>query len=77
MIMNLRGDIEKVRMLSEQVQKREKQKLERVRKQMAYIETIIYPVEYIIRPILEHLIEYVYIYYRVIKKGQVLTSWCH
>lgn len=56
-MMNLRADLEKVRMLSEQVQKRERQKLERIRKQKAYLEMILYPAEVIIQPILEHLIE--------------------
>ncbi|KAI9033629.1 PHD-zinc-finger like domain-containing protein [Phycomyces nitens] len=53
----LRGDLEKLRMLSEQVRKREKQKLERMRKQKAYIETILFPVEYIIKPVLVQLME--------------------
>ncbi|KAI7874919.1 hypothetical protein K492DRAFT_173932 [Lichtheimia hyalospora FSU 10163] len=56
-MMNLRADLEKVRMLSEQVQKREKQKLERIRKQKAYLEMILFPVEYIMRPVVEQLIE--------------------
>lgn len=57
--MNLRADLERVRLLSEQVQKREKQKLERMRKQKAYLELILFPVEYIMRPVVEQLMEYV------------------
>ena len=56
-MMNLRADLERVRMLSEQVQKREKQKLERIRKQKAYLETILFPVEYIAKPLVDQLIE--------------------
>ncbi|KAI7905371.1 uncharacterized protein BX663DRAFT_499491 [Cokeromyces recurvatus] len=56
-MMSLRADLEKVRMLSEQVQKRERQKLERIRKQKAYLETILYPLEHILQGILEQLIE--------------------
>ena len=56
-MMNLRADLERVRMLSEQVQKREKQKLERIRKQKAYLEMILFPVEYIAKPLVDQLIE--------------------
>ncbi|KAI9314570.1 hypothetical protein BX666DRAFT_1968030 [Dichotomocladium elegans] len=56
-MMNLRADLEKVRMLSEQVQKREKLKLERIRKQKAYLETILFPVEYVMKPVVDQLIE--------------------
>ncbi|KAG0175339.1 nuA3 HAT complex component nto1 [Apophysomyces sp. BC1021] len=56
-MMSLRTDLEKVRMLSEQVQKREKQKLERIRKQKAYLEMILFPIEYVVRPIVEQLME--------------------
>ncbi|KAI8646821.1 PHD-zinc-finger like domain-containing protein [Parasitella parasitica] len=54
-MMSLRADLEKVRMLTEQVQKRERHKLDRVRKQKAYIEMILYPVEFIVHPILRQL----------------------
>ncbi|KAI8345352.1 PHD-zinc-finger like domain-containing protein [Blakeslea trispora] len=56
-LMTLRGDLEKVRMLSEQVQKRERQKLERIRKQKAYLEMIFYPIQCILQPVLDQLIE--------------------
>ncbi|KAI8971081.1 PHD-zinc-finger like domain-containing protein [Pilobolus umbonatus] len=56
-MINLRADLEKLRMLSEQVQKREKQKLDVMRKQKAYLEIILYPVEYIARSALNSLIE--------------------
>jgi hypothetical protein len=55
--MKLRSDLEHVRMLSEQVQKREKQKLERMRRQKEYIEMVLFPIEYIIRPVLNQLME--------------------
>lgn len=54
-MMSLRADLEKVRMLTEQVQKRERHKLDRFRKQKAYIEMILYPVEFIVQPILRQL----------------------
>ncbi|EPB87506.1 hypothetical protein HMPREF1544_05700 [Mucor circinelloides 1006PhL] len=54
-MMSLRADLEKVRMLTEQVQKRERHKLDRVRKQKAYLEMILYPVEFIVHPILRQL----------------------
>ncbi|KAF7720985.1 nuA3 HAT complex component nto1 [Apophysomyces ossiformis] len=56
-MMSLRTDLEKVRMLSEQVQKREKQKLERIRKQKAYLEMVLFPIEYIAKPIVEQLMD--------------------
>ncbi|KAI8141930.1 hypothetical protein BJV82DRAFT_616493 [Fennellomyces sp. T-0311] len=56
-MMNLRADLERVRMLSEQVQKREKQKLERIRKQKAYLETILFPIEYLAKPLVDQLID--------------------
>ncbi|KAI9485157.1 hypothetical protein BDB00DRAFT_87978 [Zychaea mexicana] len=56
-MINLRADLERVRMLSEQVQKREKQKLERIRKQKAYLEMILFPVEYITKPLVDQLID--------------------
>ncbi|KAG2186955.1 hypothetical protein INT44_003183 [Umbelopsis vinacea] len=56
-MMSLRADLERVRMLSEQVQKRERHKLERLRKQKAYLEIILFPLEYILKPILEELME--------------------
>ncbi|KAI8096646.1 PHD-zinc-finger like domain-containing protein [Halteromyces radiatus] len=56
-MMSLRADLEVVRMLSEQVQKREKQKLERIRRQKEYVEMVLFPVEYIVKPILNQLME--------------------
>ncbi|CAO3618107.1 unnamed protein product [Cunninghamella echinulata] len=56
-MMNLRTDLERVRLLSEQVQKREKQKLERLKRQREYIEMVLYPIEYIVKPILNQLME--------------------
>ncbi|KAH8549951.1 PHD-zinc-finger like domain-containing protein [Umbelopsis sp. PMI_123] len=56
-MMGLRADLERVRMLSEQVQKRERHKLERLRKQKAYLEIILFPLEYILKPVLEELME--------------------
>lgn len=55
-MMRLRSDLEMIRTLSEQVQKREKHKLERLRKQKAYLELILYPIDTIIAPIIEQLI---------------------
>lgn len=57
MITQLRADLEKVRMLSEQVQKRERLKLEQTKKQKAYLEMIFFPLEYVIRPILNQFME--------------------
>ncbi|KAG1452636.1 hypothetical protein G6F46_001262 [Rhizopus delemar] len=54
-LMNLRSDLEKVRILTEQVQKREKQKLDRARKQKAYLELILFPLDYIIGPVLDQI----------------------
>ncbi|CAO3641597.1 unnamed protein product [Mucor hiemalis] len=56
-MISLRADLEKVRMLSEQVQKRERLKLEKIRKQKAYLEMILYPIELVIQPVLDQLIE--------------------
>ncbi|CAO3625491.1 unnamed protein product [Cunninghamella blakesleeana] len=56
-MMTLRSDLERVRMLSEQVQKREKQKLDRIRRQKEYIDMVLFPVEYIVKPILNQLME--------------------
>ncbi|GAN10613.1 bromodomain and PHD finger-containing protein 3 isoform X5 [Mucor ambiguus] len=53
----LRTDLEKVRMLSEQVQKRERLKLEQTKKQKAYLEMIFYPLEHVIQPILNQFME--------------------
>jgi hypothetical protein len=44
-------------MLSEQTQKREKQKLERTKKQKTYLEMILFPIEYVLRPILNSFME--------------------
>jgi hypothetical protein len=44
-------------MLTEQVQRRERLKLERIRKQKAYLETILYPIELIMQPVFDKLIE--------------------
>ncbi|CAO3587655.1 unnamed protein product [Absidia cylindrospora] len=56
-LFELRADLEIVRMLSEQVQKREKQKLEKLRRQKEYIEMVLFPMDSIIRPILSQLME--------------------
>lgn len=56
-IVKLREDLEKVRILTEQAQKREKQKLERMYKQKAYLELILYPIEYILKPLVYRLME--------------------
>ncbi|KAK4513523.1 uncharacterized protein ATC70_005525 [Mucor velutinosus] len=56
-ITQLRADLEKVRMLSEQVQKRERLKLEQTKKQKAYLEMIFFPLEYVIRPVLNQFME--------------------
>ncbi|CAO3575867.1 unnamed protein product [Absidia cylindrospora] len=56
-MMILRSDLERVRMLSEQVQKREKLKLESLRRQKEYIEMVLFPVEYIVKPVLNQLME--------------------
>ncbi|KAF1801801.1 PHD-zinc-finger like domain-containing protein, partial [Mucor lusitanicus] len=57
LVTQLRADLEKVRMLSEQVQKRERLKLEQTKKQKAYLEMIFYPLEYVIRPVLNQFME--------------------
>lgn len=44
-------------MLTEQVQRRERLKLERIRRQKEYVEMILYPLEHVIRPVLDQLIE--------------------
>lgn len=44
-------------MLSEQVQKRERLKLEQTKKQKAYLEMIFFPLEYVIRPVLNQFME--------------------
>lgn len=44
-------------MLSEQVQKRERLKLEQTKKQKAYLEMIFFPLEHVIRPILNQFME--------------------
>ncbi|KAI8061179.1 PHD-zinc-finger like domain-containing protein, partial [Gongronella butleri] len=56
-IMTLRSDLERIRLLSEQVQKREKQKLERLRRQKEYIEMVLYPVEYVVKQVINELID--------------------
>lgn len=56
----LRADLDKLRLLSEQVQKREKYKLDKIRKQKAYLEMILYPIELVIQPVLDQLVEQVY-----------------
>ncbi|KAG2213468.1 hypothetical protein INT47_009142 [Mucor saturninus] len=56
-MITLRADLEKLRLLSEQVQKREKLKLDRLRKQKAYLETIFYPIEIVMRPVIDELME--------------------
>lgn len=44
-------------MLSEQIQKRERKKLERTKEQKTYLEMILFPLEYVIRPILNQFME--------------------
>lgn len=56
-IVQLRADLDRVRILSEQVQKRERQKLDRTKKQKMYIDMILYPLEYVLRPILTQFME--------------------
>jgi hypothetical protein len=55
-IMSLRANLERARILTDQVEKRERQKLERIKRQKAYLEMILYPIESIITPILDQLI---------------------
>ncbi|KAI9360901.1 PHD-zinc-finger like domain-containing protein [Pilaira anomala] len=50
-MITLRADLDKLRLLTEQVQKREKYKLDKIRKQKAYLEMILYPIELVIQPI--------------------------
>ncbi|CAG8596661.1 13202_t:CDS:10 [Dentiscutata erythropus] len=49
-MLDLRKDLEKVRMLIDLVHRREKEKLKRNRLQVKYLETIIFPLDYIIGP---------------------------
>ncbi|CAG8781227.1 29574_t:CDS:10, partial [Gigaspora margarita] len=51
-MLDLRKDLEKVRMLIDLVHRREKEKLKRNRLQVKYLETIIFPLDYIIGPVL-------------------------
>lgn len=44
-------------MLTEQVQRRERLKLERTKRQKEYLDMILYPIEHLARPILDQLIE--------------------
>lgn len=53
----LRSDLDRVRMLSEQVSKRERQKLERTKKQNAYLQMILFPVEHFIHLLLPRFME--------------------
>lgn len=71
----LRADLDKLRLLSEQVQKREKYKLDKIRKQKAYLEMILYPVELVIKPVLDQLIEQVYAIIIIIFKKNVLIHF--
>ncbi|CAG8539622.1 13366_t:CDS:10 [Dentiscutata heterogama] len=52
-MLDLRKDLEKVRMLIDLVHRREKEKLKRNRLQVKYLETIIFPLDYIIGPVLD------------------------
>ncbi|CAG8627733.1 16517_t:CDS:10, partial [Cetraspora pellucida] len=54
-MLDLRKDLEKVRMLIDLVHRREKEKLKRNRLQVKYLETIIFPLDYIIGPVLDTL----------------------
>ncbi|RUP50354.1 hypothetical protein BC936DRAFT_139499 [Jimgerdemannia flammicorona] len=53
----LRADLERVRLLSEQVTRREKAKLERIRRQKRYLEIILFPLEHVLRPVLDDIIK--------------------
>ncbi|CAI2164309.1 16350_t:CDS:10 [Funneliformis geosporum] len=53
---DLRKDLEKVRMLVDLVHRREKEKLKKTRLQVKYLETILFPLDYILRPTLEEIV---------------------
>ncbi|CAG8571346.1 3903_t:CDS:10 [Funneliformis caledonium] len=53
---DLRKDLEKVRMLVDLVHRREKEKLKKTRLQVKYLETILFPLDYILRPALEEIV---------------------
>jgi hypothetical protein len=52
---DLRKDLEKVRMLVDLVHRREKEKLKKTRLQVKYLETILFPLDFILRPVLEEI----------------------
>ncbi|PKY22281.1 hypothetical protein RhiirB3_502862, partial [Rhizophagus irregularis] len=52
---DLRKDLEKVRMLVDLVHRREKEKLKKTRLQVKYLETILFPLDCILRPVLEEI----------------------
>ncbi|RIA79372.1 hypothetical protein C1645_840853 [Glomus cerebriforme] len=52
---DLRKDLEKVRMLVDLVHRREKEKLKKTKLQVKYLETILFPLECILRPVLEEI----------------------
>ncbi|CAO3701934.1 unnamed protein product [Rhizopus stolonifer] len=56
-ILDLWASLDKSRMLSEQVQRRERLKLEQLKKQKEYVETYLYPNEYVFHTVLNQLIE--------------------
>ncbi|KAG1470637.1 hypothetical protein G6F56_002564 [Rhizopus delemar] len=56
-ILDLWASLDKSRMLSEQVQRRERLKLEQLKKQKEYVETYLYPNEYVFHIVLNQLIE--------------------
>jgi hypothetical protein len=53
----IRNDLERARLLSELVKKREKEKLRKAQVQLKYLEILIFPVTYVLRPILEEIIQ--------------------
>lgn len=51
----LRKDMEKVRLLADLVQRREKEKLRRIKYQREILENVIFPLTRILRPALEEV----------------------
>jgi len=52
---DLRKDLEKVRMLSDLVHRREKEKLKRLKIQINYLEAIFFPLDNILLPTLKYI----------------------
>lgn len=59
----LRKDLEKIRLLIDCVHRREKAKLKRNKLITRYLETILFPLDYILAPVIEEIIRYYYYYY--------------